>query len=42
MLDELERARFVAAVRQGLDDANAGRLTSADEAFAAMQRKYEL
>jgi prevent-host-death family protein len=35
-----ERARFVAAVEEGLADADAGRLTSHQEVVASMRARY--
>lgn len=40
MLDELEQARFLAAVREGLNDLDAGRTHSMAEVKAEMKTKY--
>jgi PHD/YefM family antitoxin component YafN of YafNO toxin-antitoxin module len=42
MLDELERARFVDAVRQGIHEADHGQGRPAEEVFAEMKDKYGL
>lgn len=36
----IERASFVAAVTQGMDDADAGRLSPHDEVAARMSRRF--
>lgn len=42
MLDELERARFLDAVRQGIQEADQSQGRSAEEVFAEMKVKYGL
>src|SRR4051812_28373982 len=42
LLDELERSRFMEAVRQGLREADQGLGRPAEEAFAEMKQKYGL
>lgn len=42
MLDELERARFVDAVRQGIHEADQGLGRPAEEVFAEMKGKHGL
>ncbi len=42
MIDELERSRFIEAVRQGLNESKQGLGRSAEEVFAEMKAKYGL
>lgn len=42
MLDELERTRFVEAVRQGLKEVEEGQGIPAEEALSKMKAKYGL
>jgi PHD/YefM family antitoxin component YafN of YafNO toxin-antitoxin module len=42
LLDEVERSRFMEAVRQGLQEAEARLGKPADEVFAEMKAKYGL
>jgi len=42
ILDELERARFIDAVRQGLKESEGGEGRPAEEVYAAMKKKYGL
>jgi prevent-host-death family protein len=42
MVDELERGHFIAAVREGLADVQAGRVQDVDEAFAEILSELEL
>jgi prevent-host-death family protein len=42
MVDEVERARFIDAVRQGLREAESGQGRPAEAVFAEMQLKYGL
>ena len=40
--DELERARFVKAVSEGIEDMKAGRGQSVDDAFATIRARVDL
>jgi PHD/YefM family antitoxin component YafN of YafNO toxin-antitoxin module len=42
MVDEVERGRFLEAVRQGLREAQEGQARPAEEVFAQMRAKYGL
>jgi PHD/YefM family antitoxin component YafN of YafNO toxin-antitoxin module len=42
LLDQLERAKFIDAVRLGLNEAEQGLGRPAEEAFQAMKSKYGL
>lgn len=42
MVDELERSRFIQAVKLGLKEAERGESRPAEEVFAEMQAKYGL
>lgn len=42
MLDEVEKNRFVEAVRQGIRDANEGRMRPAESVVAELKAKYDL
>ncbi len=42
LLDRLEEFEFVAAVKEGLEDAKAGRVRPAREAIAELREKYGL
>src|SRR5579884_586713 len=42
LLDELERSRFIAAVRQGIQESEQGLGRPAEDVFAEMKAKYDL
>ena len=42
LLDELEHVKFVAAVKEGLEDSRAGRVRPAFEALAELDEKHGL
>ncbi|MEQ1933554.1 MAG: type II toxin-antitoxin system Phd/YefM family antitoxin [Fimbriimonadaceae bacterium] len=42
MVDELEHSRFIAAMREGIQDVEAGRTRPAHVVFAELKAKYEI
>lgn len=42
LLDELESARAVAAIREGIDESKAGLARPAEQVYAEMKSKYDL
>ncbi|RYG38502.1 hypothetical protein EON81_03405 [bacterium] len=42
LMDEVEEGRFVAAVLEGIEDADRGDVIPADEFFASIKAKYGL
>lgn len=42
LLDEVERARFVSAIREGIEEARAGQGRPAEQVYEEMRSKYGL
>ena len=42
LLDRLDRAEAIEAIRKGLESVDASRTRPADEAFAELRRKYDI